>query len=47
MAFFGVNEVFRDKFADAPLAALLKRSEGDSLLDFMLELAQSSESGVA
>ncbi len=45
MAFVGDNELLRDKFADAPLAALGKRPAGDSLLDFMLELAQCSESG--
>jgi hypothetical protein len=43
MAFVGDNEELRDKFADAPLAALGKRPAGDSLLDFMLELAQCSE----
>jgi len=47
MAYVGDNEVLRDKFADAPLAALGKRPAGDSMLDFMLELAQSSQSGVA
>jgi hypothetical protein len=43
MAFVGDNQKLRDKFADAPLAALGKRPAGDSLLDFMLELAQCSE----
>ena len=47
MAFVGDDEALRDKFADAPLAALGKRPAGDSLLDFMLELAQCSEEGTA
>lgn len=46
MAFVGDDETLRDKFADAPLAALGKRPAGDSLLDFMLELAQCSEKTV-
>ena len=44
MAFVGDDETLQAKFADAPLAALGKRPAGDSLLDFMLELVQSSES---
>lgn len=44
MAFVGNDEALQAKFADAPLAALGKRPAGDSLLDFMLELVQSSES---
>lgn len=47
MAFVGDDETLRDKFADAPLAALGKRPAGDSLLDFMLEVAQCSEEGTA
>ena len=47
MAFVGDDETLRDKFADAPLAALGKRPAGDLLLDFMLELAQSSEGSAA
>ncbi len=43
MAFVGNDEALHAKFADAPLAALGKRPAGDSLLDFMLELVQSSE----
>ena len=46
MAFVGDNEAFHAKFADAPLAALGKRPTGDPLLDFMLELAQCSESNL-
>ena len=44
MAFVGDDAELHAKFADAPLAALGKRPAGDSLLDFMLELVQSSES---
>lgn len=47
MAFVGDDEELRDKFADAPLAALGRRPAGDSLLDFMLELAKCSEGHTA
>jgi hypothetical protein len=43
MAFVGDNECLQVHFAGAPLAALGKRPAGDALLDFMLELVQSSD----
>lgn len=43
MAFVGDNEALRSRFDDSPLAALGKRPAGDALLDFMLELARSTD----
>ncbi|WP_195908456.1 BLUF domain-containing protein [Novosphingobium sp. Gsoil 351] len=47
MAFVGDNEALRDRFGDSPLAALGKKPAGDALLDFMLELARSSDETLA
>ena len=43
MAFVGDNAALRERFADAPLAALGKRPSGDALLDFMLALARATD----
>ena len=45
MAFVGDSETLRARFKDAPLAELGKRAAGDALLDFMLELARSTDNG--
>lgn len=42
MAFVGDTPSLRERFADAPLAALGRRQTGDAMLDFMLDVAQSS-----
>jgi hypothetical protein len=41
MAFVRDNDALRDRFEDSPLADLAKKPPGDTILDFMLELAQS------
>ena len=41
MAFVGDSPALRQRFADAPLAALGRRQTGDALLDFMFDLARS------
>lgn len=43
MAFVGDGVALRSRFADAPLAGLGKKPTGDALLDFMLELARSTD----
>lgn len=43
MAFVGDTPELRERFADAPLAALGRRQTGDALLDFMLDVAQSTD----
>jgi hypothetical protein len=43
MAFVGDNPALRQRYANAPLAALARQSSGDSLLDFMLEIVRSPE----
>lgn len=43
MAFVGDNEALRNRFDDSPLAELGKKPAGDALLDFMLELARSTD----
>lgn len=40
MAFVGDTPALRERFADAPLAALGRRETGDALLDFMLDVAR-------
>lgn len=41
MAFVGDSPALRQRFADAPLAALGRRQTGDAVLDFMLDVARS------
>lgn len=43
MAFVGDTPALRDRFADAPLAALGRRQTGDALLDFMFDVARSPD----
>lgn len=43
MAFVGDTLALRERFADAPLAALGRRETGDALLDFMLDVARSPD----
>ena len=43
MAFVGDTPALRERFADAPLAALGRRETGDALLDFMLDVARSPD----
>ena len=43
MAFVGDTPALRDRFADAPLAALGRRQTGDAMLDFMLDVARSPD----
>lgn len=43
MAYVGNSEALRAQFSASPLAALGSRPAGDTLLDFMLELAQSAD----
>ena len=43
MAFVGDTPRLRQKFSDAPLAALGRRQTGDALLDFMLDIARSAD----
>lgn len=43
MAFVGDTPTLRQRFADAPLAALGRRQTGDALLDFMLDVARSPD----
>ena len=43
MAYVGDSEALRAQFSASPLAALGSRATGDSLLNFMLELAQSAD----
>ena len=43
MAFVGDTPALRQRFSDAPLAALGRRQTGDALLDFMLDVARSAE----
>lgn len=42
MAFVGDTPALRQRFSDAPLAALGRRQTGDALLDFMLDVARSA-----
>lgn len=46
MAFVGDDETLRNRFEDSPLAELGRKPAGDALLDFMLELARSSDETV-
>jgi hypothetical protein len=41
MAFVGDSPALRQRYANAPLAALGRDASGDSLLDFMLEVVRS------
>ncbi len=43
MAFVGDTPALRERFADAPLAALGRRQTGDALLDLMLDVARSPD----
>jgi len=43
MAYVGESEALRAQFSNSPLAALGSRPAGDALLDFMLELARSTD----
>jgi hypothetical protein len=45
MAFVGDTPALRQRYADAPLASLARQNSGDSLLDFMLEIALSPDGG--
>ena len=43
MAFVGDTAALRSRYAGEPLAALVHKSSGDSLVDFMREIAMSDE----
>lgn len=43
MAFAGDTAALRARFAGEPLASLVKKRSGDSLIDFMREIAMSDD----
>ncbi|WP_010219691.1 BLUF domain-containing protein [Sphingomonas sp. PAMC 26621] len=43
MAFVGDTAALRSRYADEPLASLVHKRSGDSLVDFMREIAMSDE----
>jgi hypothetical protein len=43
MAYVGDSDALREHYAGEPLASLVKKRSGDSLIDFMREIAMSDE----